>query len=178
MAVVDWRAPSTNKDKPPPPAMQAVLDDFADVFGEPKKLPPHRQYDHAATLVDGAPPANGRPYRYSPLQKDEIERQVKEMLDAGLITHSVSPYAAPVLLVKKKDGTWRLCVDYRHLNAMTTVPKFPVPVIEELLDELHGAVWFSKLDLRAGYHQIHIADGDEYKTAFTTHSGHFEFLVL
>lgn len=83
-----------------------------------------------------------------------------------------------MILVKKKDGTWRLCVDYRHLNALTVIAKYPVPVIEELLDELHGVVWFSKLDLRAGYHQIRLAEGEEYKTTFQTHEGHFEYKVV
>lgn len=83
-----------------------------------------------------------------------------------------------MILVKKKDGTWHLCVDYRHLNALTNVAKYPVPVIEELLDELFGSCWFTKLDLRAGYHQIRLAEGEEYKTAFQTHSGHYEFRVV
>lgn len=83
-----------------------------------------------------------------------------------------------MILVKKKDGTWRLCVDYQQLNTMTYIAKYPVPVIEELLDELHGAAWFSKLDLRTGYHQIHLAPGEEYKTAFQTHLGHFKFKVV
>lgn len=141
-------------------------------------LPPHRQYDHAVTLVEGALPANTRPYRYSPLQKDEIERQVREMLDSGVITRSVSPYAAPVLLVKKKDGTWRFCVDYWRLNDATIKNKFPLPIVDELLDELAGAAVFSKLDLRAGYHQIRMREEYEDKTAFKTHHGHFQFRVM
>ena len=116
MALMDARPAKVKRRTPSLTPISDLLDEFADVFAAPKGLPPHRQYDHVVTLVDGVRPANTRPYRYSPVQKDEIEKQVREMLDSGVITHSVSPYAAPVLLVKKKDGTWCFCVDYRWLN--------------------------------------------------------------
>jgi hypothetical protein len=99
---------------------------------------------------------NVKPYRYSPTQKDEIERQVKEMLINGVIQPSSSPFASPVLLVKKKDGSWRFCVDYRHLKAITVKNKYPLPIVDDLLDELHGAQWFSKLDMKSEYHQIRV----------------------
>ena len=166
-------------DQPPIPArLQQVLDRFQAVFDEPSELPKQKPWDHAIPLMAGTKPVNIRPYRYTPEQKDEIEAQVKEMLKKGLITPSASPFASPVLLVKKKDLTWRFCVDFRHLNAITIKARYPMPVIDELLDELAGSRWFSKLDLRAGYHQIRLRPEDEYKTAFKTHQGQFQFRVL
>jgi hypothetical protein len=119
--------------------------------------------------MPGAQPVNIRPYRYSPAQKDEIESQLSEMLKNGIIKPSARPYASPVLLVRKKDGSWRFCVDYRHLNVQTVKNKHPMHIVEELIDELAGAQWFSKLDFRAGYHQICTSPEDTFKTTFKTH---------
>ena len=170
--------PSSDSGQPIPPTIQKILTEFSDIFEEPTQLPPHRQYDHAITLEPGAAPVNCRPYRYLPLQKDEIERQVSEMLKTRVITHNMSPFGAPVLLVKKKDDTWRFCVDYRRLNQVTIKNRFPLPVIDKLLDELAGATLFSKIDLRASYHQIRMREGDEEKTTFKTHLGHYQFRVM
>lgn len=161
-----------------PAEIDQVIAEFKERFDEPQGLPPHRQFDHNIPLLPNAKPVTKKPYRYSPQQKNEIEKQVTQMLQQGIIQSNVSPFASPVLLVKKKDGTWRFCVDYRGLNEITVKNKYPMPVVEELLDELADAQWFTKLDLRSGYHQIRLVEQDETKTAFRTHQGHYEFKVM
>jgi hypothetical protein len=161
-----------------PDAVQAILDKFASVFATPSGFLPCRQYDHHIPLIPGARPVSVRPYHVAPELKNEIERQLKEMLDQGVIAHSQSAFGSPVLLVRKEDKLWRLVIDYRQLNALTVKGKYPLPVIDELLDELAGSRWFSKLDLCAGYHQIRLAPGEEHKTAFQTHNGQFKFKVM
>jgi hypothetical protein len=161
-----------------PAELQQLLTQYADIFEVPHGLPPPRECDHRISLLTGVSPVQLRSYRYAPALKSEIEKQVADMLQTGIIQNSSSAFSSPVILVKKKDNTYRFCVDYRHLNALTIKTKFPVPIIDEFLDELHGAAWFSTLDLRAGFHQICMASEDQHKTAFQTHHGHFEFKVM
>ncbi|KAJ4807007.1 polyprotein [Rhynchospora pubera] len=158
--------------------LEDVLAKYNEVFQDPKSLPPPRSVDHQIPLTSDAQPISLRPYRYSHFQKLEIEKIIEELLKHQLIQPSSSPFASPILLVKKKDGTWRLCVDYRKLNACTIKDKYPIPIIEDLLDELNGAKFFSKIDLKSGYHQIRMKKEDICKTAFRTHEGHYEFTVM
>lgn len=162
------------------PRATALRREYADVFPEnlPPGLPPSRTVDHRIELEPGFAPPNRSPYRLSPNEQDVLKKQLGELTDHGFIRPSKSPYGAPVLFVKKKGGDLRMCIDYRALNKGTIRNAYPLPRIDDLLDRLHGATVFSKIDLRSGYHQIRVAEEDIPKTAFNTRYGHFEFLVL
>lgn len=164
------------EDKPEIPGLISPL--ITKVFDMPVGLPHPISVDHVITLQEGSVPFKLKLYRYRHSQKTEIEMQVQQMLDSKIIKNSNSPFASLVILVRTKDDTWRFSVDYRHLNKLTIKDRFPIPNIDELLDELHGAEVFTKLDLRSGYHQILVKPVDTYKTSFQTHHGHFEFVVM
>ena len=167
-----------NKEQLHKPQVDKLLEVFQDIFQEPTTLPPKRDCDHAINLEPGAPVVNQRNYRMPYNQKNALENITKELIAKGIIRLSNSPYSSPAILVRKRDMTWRLCIDYRKLNLHTIKNKYPILMIEDLLDELHGACIFTKIDLRSGYHQIRMKEEDIVKTAFSTHIGLFEFLVM
>ncbi|XP_017416580.1 uncharacterized protein LOC108327382 [Vigna angularis] len=134
--------------------------------------------DHQIHLLSNSSPVSVRPYRYPHFQKVEIEKQIEEMLFDGMIQPSHSLFSSSILLVKKKDGSWRFCVDFRALNVITIKDKFRIPTINVFLDELEGASWFLKLDLQQGYHQIRMFEVDVPKTVFRTHHVHYEYTVM
>ncbi|MCO5567952.1 hypothetical protein L7F22_021648 [Adiantum nelumboides] len=128
--------------------------------------------------MPGTKPISKPPYRLSHTEAIEVEKQSADYVNRGYIKPSSSPWASPILLVKKKDGTMRMCVDYRGLNSVTIKNKYPLPRVDELFDQLQGACYFMKIDLRSGYHQVRIRSADIPKTAFRTRFGHYEFLVM
>jgi hypothetical protein len=156
-----------------------IVPDFVDVFPEELPgLPPDIEIEFTIDLLPGTGPISKAPYRMAPLELKEFKKQLQELLDKGFIRPSVSPWGAPVLFVKKKDGSMRLCINYRELNKVTIKNKYSLPRIDDLFDQLHGSQVFSKIDLRSSYHQLKIKEDDIQKTAFRTRYGHYEFLVM
>ena len=171
--VVDTRRDEVRLDNVP------VVREFLDVFPDDLPgLPPERETDFPIDLVPGTAPISLPPYKMAPAELKELKAQLQELVDGGFIRPSISPWGVPVLFVKKNDGTWRLCVDYRQLNKVTIRNKYPLPQIDDLFDQLHGEKVFSKIDLRSGYHQLRIRESNVPKTAFRMRYGHYEFLVM
>ncbi|KAJ9520489.1 hypothetical protein QJQ45_000243 [Haematococcus lacustris] len=159
-------------------ALNALMDEYADVFAPITSLPPERPVGHAIPLVPDARPSVVPQYRMSQDEHAELKKQVQDLLAKGMIEPSSSPFAAPILFVKKKSGELRMCLDYRQLNKITIRDQYPLPRIDDLFDKLSGCTVFSSLDLQSGYNQIRITPEDVPKTAFRTPDGHYQFKVL
>jgi len=156
-----------------------VVNEFPEVFpDEIPDVPPEREVEFSIDLVPGTKPVSMAPYRMSASELAELKKQLEDLLDKKFVRPSVSPWGAPILLVKKKDGSMRLCIDYRQLNKVTIKNRYPLPRIDDFMDQLVGARVFSKIDLRSGYHQIKVKDEDMQNTAFRTRYGHYEYKVM
>ncbi|GJR10501.1 putative reverse transcriptase domain-containing protein [Tanacetum coccineum] len=156
-----------------------IVQNFPEVFLEDLSgLPPTRQVEFQIDLIPGVAPVARAPYRLAPSEMKELSDQLQELSDKGFIRPSSSPWGAPVLFVKKKDGSFRMCIDYRELNKLTVKNRYPLPRIDDLFDQLQGSSVYSKIDLRSGYHQLRVREEDIPKTAFRTRYGHYEFQVM
>jgi hypothetical protein len=155
-----------------------VLNAFTDIFAELIGLPPAWGCDHHIVLKLGSSPMAVQPYSYPTTHKDKLEWQCAAMIVQGIVHRSDSVFSSSVILIKKPDRLWRFCVNYRALNALTVKDTFSTPIVNELLDELHGACPFTKLDLRSGYHQVRMRSTDVHKMTFRTHDSLYEFLVM
>ncbi|GKC99775.1 putative reverse transcriptase domain-containing protein, partial [Tanacetum coccineum] len=156
-----------------------IIQEFLEVFPDDlPRLPPARKVEFQINLVPGAAPVAQTPYRLAPAEMQELSAQLQELFDKGFIRPNSSPWGAPVLFVKKKDGSFRMCIDYRELNKLTVKNRYPLPRIDDLFDQLQGSRVYSKIDLRSGYHQLRVREEDIPKIAFKTRYGHYEFQVM
>ena len=172
---------NTNElDESLPSVVVSLLQEYDDVFSNdmPSGLPPIRRIEHQIDFVPSATVPNRPAYRSNLEETKELQRQVEELLTKGHVRESISPCAVPVLLVPKKDGTWRMCVDYRAINNITIKYRHHIPRLDDMLDELHGSCIFTKIDLKSGYHQIRMKEGNEWKTAFKIKYGLYEWLIM
>ncbi|GJU32429.1 putative reverse transcriptase domain-containing protein [Tanacetum coccineum] len=157
----------------------SIIQEFPEVFQEELPgLPPAQQVEFQIDLVPGAAPVARALYRLAPAELQELSTQLQELSDRGFIRPSSSPWGAPVLFVKKKDGSFRMCIDYRKLNRLTVKNRYPLPRIDDLFDQLQGSRVYSKIDMRSGYHQLRVQEEDIPKTVFRTRYGHYEFQVI
>ena len=159
-----------------PIEIQEMLDNYCDIVVDdlPDELPPVRKINHQIDFIPSSNLPNKAAYRMTPTENEEIRRQVQELVDKGLIRESLSPCAVPTVLSPKKDGGWRMCTNSRAINKINIKYRFPLPRVEDLMDCLSGAKYFSKIDLKSGYHQIRIREGDEWKNAFKKNEGLYE----
>jgi hypothetical protein len=155
-----------------------LCEEYIDIFASPTGVSTHWQVKHPFDLTPDAPLPNGLVYRRSLMENDEIRRQIQELLQKGHIRPNSSPCGSSIVLVQKKDETWRLCIDYRALNKITVRNRYPIPRIDDLLDQLKGAKCFNKIDLKSGYHQVPIEPTDVWKTTFKPKEGLYEWLVM
>nr|GEZ09024.1 putative reverse transcriptase domain-containing protein [Tanacetum cinerariifolium] len=156
-----------------------IVRDFLEVFPEDLPgIPPARKVEFQIDLVPGVALVARAPYRLAPSEMKELAEQLQELSDKEFIRPNSSPWGAPVLFVKKKDGSFRMCIDYRELNKLTVKNRYPHPRIDDLFNQLQGSSVYSKIDLRSGYHQLRVREEDIPKTAFKTRYGHYEFQVM
>jgi hypothetical protein len=163
-----------------PEEVQELLEEFADIVVDelPRSLPPIRSVSHHIDLIPGASFPNKKTYRLTPQENEEVKRQVQDLMDKGLVREILSLCVVPTVLSPNKDGGWRMCTNSREINKITIRYRFSLPIMDDLMDCLSGANFFSKIDLKSGYHQIRMREGDEWKTTFNTNEGLYEGLVM